>query len=357
MSKKTESKVDNPLKGIVLVTGERGTGKTSLALGHPVSSPKELGILNFDGKEYPQLGWGFYRTYLHMLTDVEKKANAERDMTEKVLADIKTIPDHVRILIVDAGEVLKGGLNDWTMRQAGKLKSWSGGGTMLVISKKSYAKTVEASMLVNLLETTSIETIYVINHVKDEWENIEGSDKGVKTGLRIPNSSDVMAQKAVAQFWTEVNPNHSCPIVAVLKSPGMAAFENGRVMSKPMLPPRLDPVVLGDKAKTNHVAVWDIIHHYIDNGGAPVEPRQFEQPTAEQVAYMKGVMTPAQQRAWELRVKMALAGKLEEDNEELFEAAKAVKESGKPLPMAVAELKKQGFEVTIGELSEIYEAL
>lgn len=361
MTNKTKSKekTANPLPGAILVTGEPGSGKTALALSHPVSGPEEFGILNFDGKEYPPLKWGFYKNYYGDYIEIAKSVNAERDVTEDVLKDLRNLPDSVRILIFDAGEMFKSGLMDWTMRNAAKLKTWQGGGTMLALSKRGYAKVVETSFWVNLIENTQIETVYIINHLKDQFEKVDPeSEKSIKTGLRIPRSSDVAHQKAVAQFWVEKNHAHPCPITAVLKAPGTAKFDNGRIVSAPLLPPRLDPVALGTEAMKGHITVWDIINHYVSIGGPGVELKEYEEPTPEQFAFMKGTMTEGQKRAWEQRVALALSLKHADGDGKLRDEIKQLKTEGLPIPIIVTKLKESGYEeISIPKVKKIYDSL
>lgn len=355
----------NPFAGVVVFTGEPNSGKTAAALTHRVSSPAEFAIFNFDGKEYPPLPWGFYRSYYGMRSDLEGagELDPETAMVNQVMEDIKALPAGITVAIFDAEEEFGRGLLSWTLQHANNLKNFHGGGTMLAKSKLGYAKVVESSLLIDaLLKHSGLQTVYVINHLVDEYAKpSSGASESVPTGRRIPKASVVMRQKASSFFWAVPNLDHPCPIYFVVKDPGIRYFDeaSGQVRTKRLLPYRLDPKCLGEERYKGDISFRDMVDHYIQKGGVDNVLQDFENPTAEEFAYIQGVLTDNQKKIWETNAKLLqVFGTTDEaDQQAIKDLVAAKKAEGRPLPLVKKALHDElGVDISLPDLRTIYEA-
>src|SRR5690606_40305244 len=96
------------MKGIIQITGEKGVGKTSMALSYPgIKSLDDLAVFNFDSKTYPASErYGFYKSYLHMLTDYDfnnKNSDPELALSEQVISDFSQAYGK-KVVILDSWE-------------------------------------------------------------------------------------------------------------------------------------------------------------------------------------------------------------------------------------------------------------
>lgn len=341
------------LKGIYQVTGETGVGKTSFALGRPDVRPQEIAVFNFDVKPYPDLPYKHYGSYLHILQDITK-SKPEHALVEAVLNDFKSIKG-AKVVIMDSWEIFAKSWTSYFLERAGKYKQVIGGGTFAQMSKLGHAPKVEVSMLDELMTQLGVETIFIINHLQDEYESPDGSDKGVKTGRKVPEASKRLEQKSSGRFWLKHNPEHSCPIAVVLKDPGSHTYIEGRgIVPARLFPDRLSPRALGDIAGKD-VSIWDIITHYLND---PVGSRvlyDFEQATPDEFAMMSGSLTETQRRVWENNQKLALLLG-DSYNSDLIDAIAELKKEGKSAMEVYNELKEQ-YEVSFPKVKGTYDSV
>lgn len=347
------------MKGIIQITGEPGVGKTSMALGAKVESAKDIAVYNFDVKPYPVIdkndeynGYGFYRQYTNMLRDLSNP-NPELALVEQVIADFDKA-DSCKTAIFDSWEIFSKGLLTWTLKHASELKSWIGAGQIAQMAKLGHASRVEVAFLDYLYTVLGVESLFVINHLGHEYSNNGGV--GVRTGRRIPQSSERLNEKCSARFWLKHNPDHTCPIAVVLKDPGSHRFVPGRgVVPSRVFPDRLSPMALGDVAGKN-VTIWDIIDHYNENpvGARKLEP--FEHLTADEFAYVSGTMTETQRRVAQRNQELALSLGSQMDYD-VMDTVTAFKEQGKTFMETYQELKESGAEVTLIAVKKMYDSV
>jgi hypothetical protein len=345
------------INGIVQITGEMGVGKTSLALGRPDVKPNQIAVYNMDVKPYPVMGTGanrgykHYGSYLHILQDITN-VKPEHTLVEAVLADFAKAAG-AKVAIFDGWEIFAKSWTSYFLERSGKYKQVIGDGTFAQMSKLGHAPKVEVSLLDELMSKIGVETIFIINHLQDEYEAPDGSDKGIKTGRKVPEASKRLEQKASMRVWLKHNPDHACPIGVVLKDPGFHKYVDGQgIIPYRLFPDRLSPKVLGDVAGKD-VSLWDIIRHYTAN---PVGARilyDFEKATPEEFAMMSGSLTETQRKVWENNQKLALL--LGEGyNEELIAEIGKLKAAGHTA-MEVYNLVKDQYDVTFPKVKGTYE--
>lgn len=292
------------IRGIVQIMGQPGAGKSTFAMGAPVASPGDISVFNFDHKPYPDIEYGFYQSYLHMLSDVNGDGTSESRMIEQVLKDLDKAKG-TRVATFDAWEMFSKGLVSYVKSHASDYKQFIGGGTILVMSQLGWASVVETALLDHMYSKLGIETIFVINHLQHEYDS-----NGVRTGRKVPRSSARLREKARLILWIQPNPDpqYQCPTAVILKDPGIHTWDQtfGGLRGMRMLPEKLNPAVL-DVAPGSNISLWDIIRHYQKN---PVGDRLLtsdEQATPEEYSMISGTLTPDQKAVWEKNQEIAQA--------------------------------------------------
>jgi hypothetical protein len=347
------------IKGIVQISGEKGVGKTSMALSYPgITSLNDLAVFNFDSKTYPMSDkYGFYKSYLHMLADYDlanKQSDPELDLAEQVIKDFSGAYGK-KVVIMDSWEVFTKGLLTWTSKNAQHLKQIRGTVKMQTMTKLGHAKRMEVAFLDTLIVKGGVETIFVINHLKPEWISPTGNpDDGIRTGRDIPDASETLEQKAVARFWLKHNRDHPCPIAIVLKDPGVHKFIPGAGFEPyRAFPDRLSTKALGDMTGKN-VSLWDIIDHYQNEPlGARVQT-DYEHATPDEFAMISSSLSQTQREVWENNQKLALL--LGDNyNTDLIDTISELKKQGKTVMEVFNELKERN--ISFPKVKGTYESV
>lgn len=341
------------LNGIIQVTGEIGVGKTSFALGRPDVKPEDIAVFNFDVKPYPKLNYRHYGSYLHILQNLGAK-KPEIALVEAVLNDFAKIKG-AKVVIFDSWEIFAKCWTIYFMENAQKFKTVIGGGQFAVMSKLGHAPKVEVSMLDRIITEMGVETIFIINHLQDEYDSPDGGDKGVKTGRKVPEASKRLEQKASARLWLKHNPDHSCPIAVVMKDPGKHKFVAGRgIVAQRLFPDRLSPKALGDVAGKD-VSIWDIIAHYDENPVGARVMHDYEKATVDEFAMIAGTLSETQRVVWENNQKLALLLG-DSYNDDLIQAITQAKRDGKTFIEAYNELKDE-HDITLAKVKGTYDSV
>ncbi len=342
------------LNGIVQITGEIGVGKTSFALGRPDVKPEEIAVFNFDVKPYPKLKYRHYGSYLHILQNIGTGKKPEIALVEAVLNDFAKIKG-AKVVIFDSWEIFAKSWTIYFMDNADKFKKVIGGGQFAVMSKLGHAPKVEVSMLDKIITELGVETIFVINHLQDEYDSPDGSDKGVKTGRKVPEASKRLEQKASARFWLKHNQDHSCPIAVVMKDPGKHQFVAGRgITAQRLFPDRLSPKALGD-VQNKDVSIWDIIKHYDEEPVGARAMYEYEKATVDEFSMIAGTLSDTQRVVWENNQKLALL--LGENyNDDLISAITEAKKAGKSVMDTYNELKDE-YDVSYPKVKGTYDSV
>lgn len=342
------------LNGIVQITGEIGVGKTSFALGRPDVKPEDIAVFNFDVKPYPKLKYRHYGSYLHILQNIGTGKKPEIALVEAVLNDFAKIKG-AKVVIFDSWEIFAKCWTIYFMDNADKFKKVIGGGQFAVMSKLGHAPKVEVSMLDKIITEFGVETIFVINHLQDEYDSPDGSDKGVKTGRKVPEASKRLEQKASARFWLKHNDKHRCPITVVMKDPGQHKYVPGKgIVAQRLFPDRLSPEALGDMAGKD-VSIWDIVNHYNEKPVGARSLEKYEQATDDEFAMIAGTLTETQYQVWENNHKLSriLGASFDEG---LIDKIKAFKDDGKTV-MEIYNQVKDEHDVSYPKVKDVFDSV
>ncbi|MCI0528076.1 MAG: ATP-binding protein [Nitrospira sp.] len=284
-------------KGVILVTGQRGSGKTTFGL---IDDPKQTFFLDFEKKGegyHDSLGFGGYVDvptqvieFLGGETDVEMIYDRTRDLIAGLPAGrfSNLLIDNVDPLIKGMEAKIK---NSESLQRSYGLKpknvtegAWGGAWPGI-----SWA----FGQLVNLAHSRGIKVVTVIAHVGDQW---------LKDGV-VPNKFRVTNLKKLHELsmltlvmlpshperddalYDELGIEAGHPIAAVMKeSLSRKVWDpvKGRVITKRSIPPRISPG-----------AIWRI-WGYMENPCDFSNLKPYEQLLVEEIAPYSPIISKEQ---------------------------------------------------------------
>lgn len=330
------------IKGTITITGVAGIGKSSLA--QEFGSPDEIVVLNLDVKPYDLKDmFKFYREYNHIQFDTTRR-DPQMDMVQAVLDDLESAPN-AKVLIFDAEETFEKAFGLYVEQHIQKYRKnfYAVKGIQAVFERRGYVKYIVAGLLSMLQQ--KFETIFIINHLTDEWKN------GEKTDRKIPISSNAIIQKAAMRLWLIETPGHRCPTALMIKDTAKHMVVNGRIRTMPFLPPKVSPLVLPDLNEREYVSFWDVFEHYWDNpvGNRPLEP--FEQLTSTERDLVEASLTETFSQDEQNKINDQIRASALLSDTDLINLVSEMQ--GEPVPKILLAAKKINKNVTIDVIKQM----
>lgn len=324
---------DLPLKGLVVIGGEVGVGKTSMALTSGASLERTL-YFSWDVKPpgIPLPSENFY-DFMSIL-----QAGNELDMAEEVNAAMAKIePGQYDVIICDAWEHFFSSMIAYIMAHQGDLRyHFFGGGKEKQMQVYGYRKVYESAVLASIQK--KVPLVFVINHL--DYLYIDS----VKTTKKVPKTSQSLVKNASMRVYLQKNKRleedgymHPAPAALVLKDHNRAVYndELKRWEFPRILPPRMDVRCLPKWREREYISFWDMFYHYLEN---PVGNRNlvsYETPDELEKSIMHETLTPQEKEAYEAAQRMAMVTQ----NEALTDAIREFRAAGKNAFEIVRELK------------------
>ena len=291
------------INGIIQVTGENDTGKTTFAL-ECGADPSRICFFDADVKG---------RATIEQLLAEGVEFGAYHDLT-------KLAEDKNEIQFFDACMGLIDGIGEkefdaiiWdTWGRFGKCfhphvvanmskfkKKWSPSGKIKGAEQWQEAQQYESRVLNRLGELAPL--VVVVSHLKDHYFN------AAKTGKQIPASSRTFNRIPRFRIWLRHNPASPVPIGLVLKRVDKKIFVEGKgLRTISVLPRRVVP-------REKDESLWDTIRYYFENPIGRREPTEDEIPNEFEMSILNGTLTKEQQVTFAL---MLQAGAIEPVEEE-----------------------------------------
>lgn len=317
----------NPITGLVHVTGEPDTGKTTFALtcGVPVD---RIAFFDDDIKgrfvveEIERSGhkFGAYHNLVHIGAGLR-----EIEFHQRCFDLIGALePGRFDAVIWDTWTRFENTFHPWVVRDPGKFREYySPMGTIKGAEQWKASFDYEALVLDQLLRIAPL--VILTTHLKDH------SIGTVKTGKEIPDSKKPLVQKSRLRLWLRHNPESPAPIGLVLKRISKNALSaDGELETVSVLPRRMAP------------CTWRAIRDYWDSpiGDRPLTDS--ERPNAFELSILDGVLTEDQKDALKLnrleaeREQQAAFEIASEEDRAKAQQARTLRAEGQS-PRAVAE--------------------
>jgi hypothetical protein len=336
------------IKGTIQITGVSGVGKTTFAVESGVPFER-IAFLSWDVKTPPYESLlGAYRNFnADILPFV---AGNKVDPHMKAVANAIDFINSLKqgqydVIILDAWESFQKALSLYVSKHMHQFRRefHASSGRIRIAEEKGYGAVVEAGLFAYLQSVAN--TVFVVNHVKQKWEN------NVRTDKLLPVNSTAVIQKTVARFWLVETDGHPCPSALVVKNHASYKYIKGKgVRTLKMFPDKISPKSLPGYEDMEYVSLWDVISHYIEN---PVGTRDLGQheslSSSERRLISDAIVTSfTEDDAEENRKEAAESGMMGD-----AALVKRVKESSKSSVMLMKELKPEYPEVTIAIIKKI----
>lgn len=286
--------------GIIEVSGEHDTGKTSFAL--EAYNPEETVFVDDDIKgtstvqDLLETGVRFLQ-YIPLTEMYSGKLESQK--YKIAMGIIDAIPKEAKCIIWDTWTATaRTFFNHVYTNQSSFRTSWSPMGKMK--SGELWQETAlhEATVLNRMFDNRRL--VIIVNHLKDHFV------ENVRTGKQIPASSRTFDRVCRARFWLRHNPVSPIPIALVLKRTDEKYLENGRLRTRCVLPRKITPMP-GDKS------LWDAIERYYANPIDQRAPLETETPDEYELSILDGELTEEQK----MIMSMAIISRNDESDEDI----------------------------------------
>ena len=283
-----------PVKGIIHVTGEHDTGKSTFAY---CAGPEPSKIAFFDNDLKAktidkELHFGAYFNLVRMFTQGGNfKPIAFFEMVMSLLDKIKE--NEFDLIVFDNWTQIEGGLNAYAEAHILEISDLSMNQTK---SMSQLAWPAKRAMYGRVLDAflNKAETVIITTHLKDKWIG------KVRTEAQIPQCQEPLAEKASLRLWLRHNPDGQAPIGLVLKRISKSYYdkESNKMVIQPVLPRKIKP------------CTWEVINEYLENPLGDRELRANEVPNEFELGILDGILTDDQK----LMFRAGLAASREESD-------------------------------------------
>ena len=290
------------LEGIVHVTGEHDTGKTTFAL-ESGAAPERICMFDDDVKGRATVNGllrdGFTFGAYHDLIAI-RRGKTELAYHEAVLHIINAIkPEQFDVIIWDTWSHFAATCHPYVVKYPNKFReSWSPMGKIKGPQQWQEARRYEAGLLSFM--TTLAKQVVVITHLKDSYIN----DAKVPDKF-IPDASKTLTRIPRLRVWLRQNPSGApVPIALVLKRLDRKVVEDGMIRTVSVLPRKIIP------AKDER-SLWDTIWQYWDNP----DDQLLTLPTEYELGILDNTLTTDQKHLLQQMITHGLVRRGEEEPE------------------------------------------
>jgi len=288
----------NPITGLVHITGEPDTGKTTFALSTGFA-PSEIAFFDDDLKtqsiadQLKAAGtpFGHY-------VNLTKKSLSMREIEfhDLVMSELDKLEGKsFKVLIFDTWTRFENTFHPVVQKDPMRFKQfYSPRGDIKGAEIWKASFDYEAIVIDRLLQIAPL--VILSTHLKDH--NIGA----VKTGAQVPDCKKPVVEKSRIRLWLRHNPNGPAPIGLVLKRLSKVEVGPQGIVPINVLPRKINP------------CTWPRILEYWDKPIGDNEPSADEVPNAFELSILDGVLTADQKDA--LRINRVEADiKVQDENE------------------------------------------
>ncbi len=325
------------ITGIIEVTGEHDTGKTSFAL-ESGAIPEHICFFDDDVKGRATINefqekheFGAY----HDLAALNK-GKTEVDYYFAVMELFDAIkPDQFDTIILDTWPRFAKCLHSYVITHKTEFKQhWSPKGSIKGAEEWVESQWLEARILGQLQEKASL--VVVVSHLKDYYAN-----NAKVAGKQIPATSRTLARVPTFRIWLKHNPASVVPIGLVLKRIATRKITDRGIRTISVLPRKIVP-------RATDESLWDTIAWYFENPVGLRQLRPDEIPDEYELSILNETLTKDQKRTLLAMMKAGVIGGDEEEEEGESEG-----DVGAELKAIADELRESGEKVTMPKLKEM----
>lgn len=279
MKPKTQNQ--NPITGLIHVTGEPDTGKTTFALSCGFK-PSEIAFFDDDLKTLSianQLAEAGTPLGFYVNLTKETIGMREIEFHNFVMDKINGLKDKgFKALVFDTWTRFENTFHPVVQQNPTKFKQFfSPNGTFKAMEIWKVSFDYEARVIDEMLQVAPL--VILITHLKDQTIG------SVKTGAEIPDCKKPVVEKSRLRIWTRHNPDSPSPIGLVLKRLSKVIVTEEGIVPVNVLPRKVNP------------CTWKRILEYWEEPIGDREPSANEMPNEFELSILDGVLTADQKDA------------------------------------------------------------
>lgn len=268
----------NPIQGLVHITGEPDTGKTTFALATGFA-PQEICFFDDDLKTQAIANMlAEQGTPLGAYYNLAKLSLGKReiDFHNLVMELVEKQPKgKFKVLVFDTWTRFENTFQPMVQSNPTRFKQFfSPMGSIKGAEVWKASFDYEMAIIDKLLEVAPL--VILITHLKDQTVG------ATKTGKQIPDCKKPVVEKSRLRLWIRHNPDSPQPIGLVLKRLGKAKVSASGIEVVNVLPRKLNP------------CTWEKIIEYWENPIGNVAPAPSEMPNEFELSILDGVLTEDQ---------------------------------------------------------------
>lgn len=289
--------ITNPITGLIHVTGEPDTGKTTFALSCGFK-PSEIAFFDDDLKtqsiadalQAQGTPFGHY-------VNLTKKSLGMREIEyhDLVMKEVSALESKkFKILIFDTWTRFENTFHPVVQKEPMQFKQfYSPKGDIKGAEMWKAAFDYEAIVIDKLLQVAPL--VILITHLKNYTIG------AAQTGKEIPDCKKPVVEKSRIRLWLRHNPDGPAPIGLVLKRLSKVEVGSGGIIPVNVLPRKINP------------CTWERILGYWDNPIGANIPSPDEVPNAFEYSILDGVLTADQKDALHIN-RVEVDVKVNEEN-------------------------------------------
>jgi len=276
-----KTKQQNPITGLVHITGEPDTGKTTFAIANGFK-PSEIAFFDDDLKtqsiadQLKDAGtpFGFYVNLTQATIGMR-----ELEYHDFVMQNVRELKGKgFKALVFDTWTRFENTFHPVVQKEPQRFKQFfSPNGTFKSMEIWKVSFDYEAAVIDELLQVAPL--VILITHLKDQTIG------SVKTGAEIPDCKKPVVEKSRLRIWMRHNPDSPAPIGLVLKRLSKVTVTEDGIVPVNVLPRKVNP------------CTWKRILEYWENPIGDRQPEETEIPNDFEFSILDGVLTADQKDA------------------------------------------------------------
>ena len=290
------------IPGIVNITGEHDTGKTSLGLECGAHTSRILLVDNDEKSREMAKEQGIdYRDLVEL-----GKGKRELEFHQVCLELIDAIqPDKYDAIIWDTWTSFAKTCHAYVLKHPTKFKlNWSGKGNIKGSQQWLEARRYEAEILHRLQQL--VPFVGIVTHLRPRYVNKVATEK------EEPACSEALVCVSNFRIWLRHNPNSPVPIGLVLKRIDRKIMTERGLRTRCILPRKITPL-------SDEESLWDSIARYFADPIGQRAPTEDETPNEFELSILDGTLTPDQKHTLNLTLRARTVGRMPSPSVEVAE--------------------------------------
>lgn len=279
------------ITGLIHITGEHDTGKTTLALACDVPS-QHIAFIDDDIKgraTVKQIGAENFGLYVDFVKRCEGKKEIEQhEAALEIIKQIEGMSLKLEVVVWDTWTRIGKSCHAYVKKYPNKFRdSYAASGVIKGAEIGAEGNRYEAELLDRLLE--AVPLVIVTTHLREQRKQVS-ENQSVRTGKLEPDARKAIEEKSNLRIWLRHNPKGvPQPIGLTLKRPikWQRDPETGKIKPINVLPRKINP------------CTWEMLNNFWEHPMGDRLPTPEEMPDEFELSILDGTLTPDQKKVFE----------------------------------------------------------